>query len=45
MYSLYLIFIKKLEVEEPSNLYFAAGIELLLEAFLFNVALNYVIYS
>lgn len=45
MYSLYQIFIQKLEIEEPSNLYFAAGVELLFEAFLFNVALSYIIYS
>lgn len=45
MYSLYQIFIKKLEIEEPSNLYFAAGVELLFEAFLFNVVLTYFIYS
>lgn len=44
MYFLYLIFVKKLEIENPSNLYAAAGIELLVEAFLFSVASTYVIY-
>lgn len=33
---LYLIFVMKVQVDEPSNLYFAAALELLLEAFLLN---------
>lgn len=45
MYCLYLIFIKKLEIEEPSTLYFSAGIELLFEAFLISTLSAYIIYS